>query len=463
MTVLVSDPFTRTVSGGFGVEPVTGHAWTATQPGSSSTTGTVARITTGTVNQLYYGVVDCGSMDHAVRVTETLSVLPTGASITLRAVGRWADASNYVEAQLNVGTSGAVSMTINKRIGGVNTAIGSIGSVGTHAAGNAWVIILEVYGGTARARAWNASTGADPAVWQVTATFGDAALMASTATNVGFGCRREASSTNGSQVDFDDFGVETLITVQTQDAWPPRVLVSVTSILVGDSVAIYRVVGTDRTLVQNGSTVSVTDVSFLRVDAELPFGTPVSYVAVINNDETDSAPITYTLLGGKVAVSDAISGLAAEVVIWAWPEKGYNRQATVFQPGGRNVVVAGDFGQFEADVTLYTDASSSAENLRAVLAAATQGIVQIRQPGGYDGIDCHAAVTAYAERRYSQDGSDEKRLHVLHLVEVDGWAVALSAAGFTYQDLADTYAGLTYANLNADYPTYLALAQGDFS
>ena len=253
------------------------------------------------------------------------------------------------------------------------------------------------------------------------------------------------------------------VSVIPQNVWPPRNLITVAGLIVGDSVAIYRVVSGVRTLVQNGSTASSTDVAFLRVDAELPFGVPVTYVAVVNSVEYVSTTTVTDLPGGKVALTDAISGLAAEVVIWAWPNKRRPRQATVFKPGGRNVVVSGPMGQFEADVEVYTETTSSAENLADLLDGATQGIIQVRQAGPYDDIDCHAVVTDHTPRRYAQDGSDQKRIHALHLVEVSGWASALAATGFTYQDLSDTYVGLTYANLSADFATYLLLAQGDFS
>lgn len=464
MTVLASDPFTRTTSPGLGSEPVTGLAYDYNQANTNySTTGTVARISTGTVNTLYYAILDVGSGDQVVRVTQTVPVLPTGAAIVIRTNARRSDDNNYYEAQINIATSGAATLSINKRVAAVLSAVtttpASI-SVGTHAAGNAWTTVFEIYGNTLRARAWNATTGSDPGTWQLTGT--DTSLL--TGDLAGWGVRREAGNTNGTQnIDADNFSVETLISVAEQDVWPPRVLVSVTSIQVGDAVSIYRVIGSDRTLVQNGSTVSAPDVAFLRIDAELPFGVPVYYVAVINNDETRTDAIVYTLEGGKVAVSDAISGLAAEVIIWAWPDKEFKRQSTVFKPGGRNVVVSGELGQFEADVELYTDSTSSAEQLKELLDTATQGIVQIRQPGGYDDIDCYVVVSTYRPRRYAQDGSDEKRIHAMHVIEVSGWAPALAASGFTYQDLADTYVGLTYAQVAADYATYLLLAQGDFS
>lgn len=254
------------------------------------------------------------------------------------------------------------------------------------------------------------------------------------------------------------------ISALEQDTWPPRVLVTVTGLTVGDSVAVYRVVGGGRVLVRAASADAVTDTSFLRTDAELPFGVPVSYLAVVNGGtDYETSPTTYALPGGKVAISDAINGIAAEVVVLAWEEKSYSRRASVFKVGGRNVVVSGDLGMFEGDIELFTSTESARDNLTTVLRDATEGVVQVRQPGGYAGVDSYLSVLDVTERRWSQDGSDERRVVALQVAEVEGWAPALEARGFTYADLEAAYTGLTYADLEADYAAYLALAQADLS
>ncbi len=255
------------------------------------------------------------------------------------------------------------------------------------------------------------------------------------------------------------------ISVLEQDVYPPRVLVTVSGLTPGDDVAVYRAVDATRTLVRAGTGTDVTDPAFLTVDAELPFGVPVYYIAVVNDvAEYASAPVTYTLPGGKVAITDAITGLAAEAVILSWPEKEYARPASTFKVGGRNVVIAGDLGMFEGTIELFFEAYSSGQNLFALLAAATEGIVQVRRPtDAYDGVDCYVAVLAARERRFSQDGSDGRRTWVLEVAEVEAWSSGLAALGFTYADLEAAYTGLTYADLAGDYGTYLDLAQADFS
>lgn len=252
-------------------------------------------------------------------------------------------------------------------------------------------------------------------------------------------------------------------TATEQDAYPPRVLLSLTGLDISDAVVLYRVVGGERTPIRAGSEDFVTDTSFLRIDAELPFGVPVSYVAVVNATEYTAGPDTYTLPGGKVAVSDAITGEAAETVILAWDEKEYDRESSLFRVGGRNVAVLGDLGMFASTIELYVENTSSRDNLAALLATATEGVLQIRQAGGYDGVDSYLAVLGATERRFSQDGSDERRIWAIRVAEVESWGPALEARGFTLQDIADAYDGLNLDDLSDDYATLLALAQGDFS
>jgi len=255
-----------------------------------------------------------------------------------------------------------------------------------------------------------------------------------------------------------------VLTADQQDSWPPRVLVTLSGVAVGDVVDIYRVVGGQRTGVRAGSTTT-TDSAFVVVDAEIPFGVPVHYEADVNSQVSYStSDVTYTLTGGLNAVTDAISGLAAEVYVQDWPSKRRERRSTVFATReGKNVVVSGALGQPTSTVTLYTETESSGANLATVLADATEGVVQIRQGTGVSGIDSYVAVLSVDEQRFDQfDGADDRRLWVLDVVETESWAPELAARGYTYGDMTASYAGLTYAQVSADYATYLALRQGEF-
>lgn len=248
-----------------------------------------------------------------------------------------------------------------------------------------------------------------------------------------------------------------------QDVYPPRVVV-LTSLAAASSVQLYRVVGGVRTLVRGATSAADAGPNFVRVDAELPFGVPVSYMAVIDGiDSPNTTPVTYSLPGGKVALSDAVSGLSAEATILAWPDRSYQPPSSTFKVGGRNVVVSGELGMFEGTIELYTETTSTRDNLWNLLRNTTQGIIQMRQPGGYDGVDSYLVVVDAKEQRWSQDGSDQRRRHVLQVVETSSWASALEAAGFTLQDIADTYSGQTLQDFSDDFATLLQVATiGEF-
>lgn len=245
------------------------------------------------------------------------------------------------------------------------------------------------------------------------------------------------------------------ISTVAHDSWPPRVLVVVTGATVGQTLTVYRVVGGVRRTLRSGAAVEMRYPGMVIVDAELPFGVPVYYVVRDVDTGTDLAntsPVTTTLTGGNVALSDATTALAAEVKIASWPEKRRRRAGTVHVVGGVNKPVLGPRGQFEGQIEVVTETDAQREALDALLDGATSGVVQLRQPGGYEGVDCYVAVVADGEERWSQDGTDPRRVVALDVVETSAWAASLPARGSTLADLAAAYSGDTLADLAADYP-----------
>lgn len=258
------------------------------------------------------------------------------------------------------------------------------------------------------------------------------------------------------------------IAVTVQDGvWPPRNAVAVTGLSAGvDFVSVFRVVGGEATRVRSGTSDGlVSDSSFVVTDAEYPFGVPVFYRARVNAvDIYETAPATYTLPGGNVAITDAITGLSAEVRTLAWESRTRTRTSTRFRVSGRNVVVTGPLGQFESELSLFTETATAGANLLALLDAATGAIVQYRsaQSGTYSN-DCYMVVDAFTESRWSQDGSDERRIWTLQVAEVDPWASELEASVYTLQDIYDFYgASATLADLAADHATLLDVATADW-
>jgi len=186
------------------------------------------------------------SVDMIVHVSERLDVVPSGGSITLRILGRATDFSNYYEGQLLINTSGSVTLSINRRVGGVGAVVNAGGVIGTHAAGDEWDIELYVVGSELRVRAWKTNLQMKPLGWQITAT--DANLT--TGTLAGFAARRESGNTDTTtQVVIDDFTAVPIavdggqLEVQRRDEidtdWETVVLSSVIGILL--LIGSYRV------------------------------------------------------------------------------------------------------------------------------------------------------------------------------------------------------------------------------
>lgn len=245
--------------------------------------------------------------------------------------------------------------------------------------------------------------------------------------------------------------------------YPPRVLLTATGLDVGATITINRIVAGQRTPVRGANALVTTAATLVVVDAEIPFGVPVTYALTIVGDDSTTTAVTYTLPGGKVAITDAITATAAEVVILSWPAQDQDAVSTVFVVDRRNIVVNGGLAQYRSTIDLFTDTTAGGDQLDRLLNACTSGIVQIRQPGGYDGVDGYAAILGASKNRWSQDGSDPRRIWTIDVAEVDGWPGALLARGFTYQDVINKYASLRYLNWTSDYATYLAAQQGDYS
>jgi hypothetical protein len=256
------------------------------------------------------------------------------------------------------------------------------------------------------------------------------------------------------------------LTLTQQATWPPRNLLAASGITPGAEVIIYRVQGGTSEPVRGANGVTVTGTALVVIDAEMSFGLNVTYVLVEGGTFQDQeGPVSMTLPGGKVALTDAITGLSAEVVILAHDERIRDNDSTVYLVDGKNRVVAARMGQYRCTYEYYCETTTASNDLQNLLENATSGIILQRAPSvvTYAGVDDHLSVLGSRERRWSQDGSDERRVWAVQVAQCDGWPPSLEARGFTLQDVADAYFGDTLADFDADYATLLDAAQGDYS
>jgi len=250
-----------------------------------------------------------------------------------------------------------------------------------------------------------------------------------------------------------------------QDTYPERVLISATGLVTGEVVTITRTPAGDtiRTAIRSASSVVMTTDTLVKVDAEASAGVLLTYTLTVDSLDLDTETTTLSLVG--VGLSDAISGASAQAVILAWPSRRWTRPSSVFSIGGRNIVVSKPQGGFSGTIDLFTETDDQRANILRLLEDPTSGVIQIRsdRSATSEGVDCYVSVLAIEEQRYSQDGSDQRRIISLDVVETGPWGPTLASTTFSYADVAAFYTGETYADWALDYTSYLDAAVGEYS
>ena len=155
------------------------------------------------------------------------------------------------------------------------------------------------------------------------------------------------------------------LAVTEQDVWPPRHLITATG-LTNAFYTINRVVGSTRTPIRGAFNQYIWPATAtVVIDAEFPFEVPFTYELIEAGAITDTdGPYTMTLPGGNVAVTDAITGLAAEVQIGAIDDLAADTQAAVYSVDGLNRTVTSPMGQPQTVIDLFTATLTARDNLR---------------------------------------------------------------------------------------------------
>jgi PKD repeat protein len=198
-TLLASDAFNRTVSGGFGTASPSGGAWTGTNTTTdlSVTPGDgVFTLPVGATTGAYLGSVSTTSTD--VFTTFTVDKVSTaGNGIYLYVIPRRVNSTEQYLARVRI-VAGSIRLSVSKYDGSsTETTIGSEVTTGTLAAGATLNVRVQATGTsptTLRARTWAAGT-TEPTTWQVSTTDASAAIQAAGA--VGLKGYLSSSVTNG--------------------------------------------------------------------------------------------------------------------------------------------------------------------------------------------------------------------------------------------------------------------------
>lgn len=158
------DLFTRVVAGGWGTA-TTGEIWTTSGGAGAdySVNGTQGVISLTSVavsrNTILSAVTVGADMDS--KISYTIPVMPTGASISVGHGVRQTNTSNYYLAQLDIATTGVATLNLRSIVLGSFTTLTSVVLDQVHAAGGQWTVRIAACGSTIMAKAWR-STVTEP-------------------------------------------------------------------------------------------------------------------------------------------------------------------------------------------------------------------------------------------------------------------------------------------------------------
>lgn len=194
-TTVLTDDYNRTTAGGLGTAD-TGQSYTLSGgvAGDFSTTtagGGHADIDTNTVATNYWFTADVGTADQELSTNIRVGSLPATGTWSIGLAARHTDASNYYRAELQVTTTGAMTLRLIRRSGGSDTTLTSVLTSFTYAANALYTLRVQVIGSTIRAKVWLASAR-QPSTWDLECF--DASPLA-TGSRAGGYCRNDTAAT----------------------------------------------------------------------------------------------------------------------------------------------------------------------------------------------------------------------------------------------------------------------------
>jgi hypothetical protein len=218
----VSDPFTRTVSNGWGtISSALSQSWAHSGTLSNwSTDGTKGQVIIPSGNTFVVAVASNGTTrDVDLVTTVTPSATATGAAYGIGHMMHRTDSSNMVYTTLEFNTAGNTTVKIRQVVAGVTTELAASNPIpsSSYSAGNAWKIRSQADGDAIRVKVWPVS-GSEPTAWMLTTT--QDSLVGN---SVGLYIARFNGNTNSgvaSLLGVDDFIATTLEWTGYVNTWP---------------------------------------------------------------------------------------------------------------------------------------------------------------------------------------------------------------------------------------------------
>lgn len=212
---LVEDSFTRSVTDSWGTTD-SGHSWSAGggDDVDYDVVSTYGRhvLTSANISRRSTIVGDTEAAD--IRCALTTNVLSTGGSQYGGPMVRYLDTNNLYEARVEFDTSNGISMTLRKRISGVDSVLGTWTTSFTHVAGNYVWVRLRAEGTTLKAKIWQDGS-VEPDQWHIVATDSDRSTG-----RIGVRSWRSTANTNAnSEVRYAHFSMTDAQAVGVVRSW----------------------------------------------------------------------------------------------------------------------------------------------------------------------------------------------------------------------------------------------------
>jgi hypothetical protein len=164
------DTFTRTETDTWGRAEL-GGSWANT--GGVSTdfdvNGTAGTHTMTTVNASRVSTATAPSADVDISCAVASNDIPTGASQFVGAIARFTDVNNLYLARLEFTTASVITLTLRKRVGGVETQLGTFTVPATFATNTFYRLRFQVIGSALKVKTWTQGAR-EPGFWQIEAT-----------------------------------------------------------------------------------------------------------------------------------------------------------------------------------------------------------------------------------------------------------------------------------------------------
>jgi hypothetical protein len=161
------DTFVRTSTSTWGTsdsgDPYTSTGGTSTDFNVAAGTG---KHTQSTQNAVRASVATV-SVDNESFADVGVSAAVIGASLWGGLITRYQNSNNYYWAQLEFAVGGALKLTLNKLLAGVQTVLGTA-TIGAYVVGNYYRIHLKVVGTSLFCTAWDNTAGSEPNAWTLT-------------------------------------------------------------------------------------------------------------------------------------------------------------------------------------------------------------------------------------------------------------------------------------------------------